>query len=100
MTSGYSIVWTDEALNELDKVIGDLTARWTAKEANRFFRELEKKLQLIALNPTAFAASSYRADVRRCVVSKQTSLFYEVVNVTVRIVSVMDNRSNPDALNL
>lgn len=54
MKNGYKILWTDNALNELEKTIEYLEANWTEKELRKLAINLEKTLNLISQNPFIF----------------------------------------------
>lgn len=46
MKSGYKILWTDNALQELEATLNYLKEKWTAKELKNLAVALEKTLQL------------------------------------------------------
>jgi plasmid stabilization system protein ParE len=48
MKSGYKIIWTDNALNELEHSIRYLEENWTEKELTKLAANLEKSLNLIS----------------------------------------------------
>lgn len=100
MKSGYSIVWSDEASSNLDSIIEYLQNRWTDKEISRFFKLLEKRIGVLSQNPHAFPAVEFDSTIKRCVLSEQTSLFYQIQSDTIVILSLFDNRRNPDSLQL
>ena len=43
MKSGYKILWTDNALQELEATLNYLKEKWTAKELKNLAVALEKK---------------------------------------------------------
>ena len=64
MKSGYKILWTDNALQELEATLNYLKEKWTAKELKNLAVALEKTLQLIAQNPYIFQASVEKKEIR------------------------------------
>lgn len=100
MKSGYNISWTSHALNELDAIISYLESNWTEKEIKRFARKLEQTIELISKNPAIFQASSDKADIRRAVILKHLSLYYRTKNKRIEILSLFDNRQDPEQKNL
>ena len=78
MKSGYNIEWAAEALNNLDSIIEYLHNRWTDRELSNFSKLLDKRINTISRNPHAFPASSLSPDIRRCVLSEQTTIYYEI----------------------
>ena len=47
MKGTYKIIWTDEALDNLENIIAYLEKFWTEKEIRKFARLLDKQLILI-----------------------------------------------------
>ena len=96
MKNGYKILWTDNALKELEKTIVFLEENWTEKELRRLAINLEKTLSLISQNPFIFQSSEIKKDIRRAVVLSINTLYYRVSENDVEIVSFFSNRQNPD----
>jgi hypothetical protein len=68
------------------------------KEIKKFARLLDKQLNLIEDNPFLFAESDNSNGLRKSVLSKQTTIYYWIVNYEIRIITLFDNRQNPDKL--
>jgi len=98
MKSGYSIHWTVEALNNLEGIIDYLTHRWTDREISNFYKLLDKRLELISKSPHTFPSSEQKTNVKRSVLSKQTTVYFEVNTDKIVILSLFDNRKNPESL--
>lgn len=97
MKSGYEINWSDEASANLDSIIEYLQNRWTDREISRFFKKLDKLINLISRNPHSFPVVDLKINIRRIVLSKQTSIYYEIKQNEVVILSLFDNRRDPDS---
>lgn len=100
MKSGYKLLWSERALADLKNIIDYLTAKWTEKEVRSFARKLDKRLELLLINPRLFQATSKRKNVRRSVLTKQTVIYYTVDEKNVTIVTLFDSRQNPKKLRL
>jgi len=98
MRSGYKITWSDEALYNLSQVITYLEDNWTEKEIRKFAQKLEKSLHLISIFPEIYPSTSKRKKVRRCVLTKQVSLYYKVIKKEIFLVTLFDNRQDPKKL--
>ena len=98
MGSTYKLIWSDEALENLKGIIEYLEKSWTTREIKKFARLLDKNLNLIKENPQTFPKSNHSENFRRAVISKQVSIFYQIENQAVHIISVFDNRQNPRRL--
>ncbi|WP_298307972.1 type II toxin-antitoxin system RelE/ParE family toxin [Flavobacterium sp.] len=95
MKNGYKILWTDNALKELQKTVEYLEEHWTEKELRNLAINLEKTLNLISNNPYLFQSSEIKKDVRRAVVLKLNTLYYKVNENNVEVLSLFSNRQNP-----
>jgi len=98
MKSGYKIFWSEAALSDLQNIIDYLSENWTSKEIQNFAKRLDKRVDLIALNPKLFAKTSKRKNVPRSVLMKHTVIYYESNEAIVAILSLFDSRQNPKKL--
>ncbi len=60
MKNGCKILWTDNALKELQKTVEYLQEHWTEKELRNLATNLENTLNLISNNPYLFQASEIK----------------------------------------
>ena len=95
MKNTYELIWSDEALNNLKGILDYLENRWTKREINKFARLLDKQLRLIEDNPYLFAESDKSNGLRKSVLSRQTTIYYRVINYKIQIITLFDNRQNP-----
>ncbi len=95
MRNTYNLIWSDEALNNLKCILDYLEGRWTKKEITRFVRLLDKHLLLIKENPFLFPKSKNSTEYRKAVISKQVSLYYKISNNEIYLITLFDNRQNP-----
>lgn len=100
MTSGYKILWTDFALNELEATIEYLLIKWTEKELESLALKIEETLELISKNPNLFQSSDVSADIRRVVISKYNTMYYRTKEDSIEIISFFSNRQNPKKIKL
>ena len=100
MKSGYKLFWSDRALADLQNIIEYLTEKWTQKEIQNFARRLDKRLELISINPRLFSKTTKRKNIRRSVLTKHTVIYYETMEKVVTIVTLFDSRQNPKKLRL
>jgi len=100
MKNGYDIAWSERAITDLQNILAYLSENWTQKEIRNFSRLLDKRLKIIQVNPGLFPATHKRKDVRRSVLTPQTTIYYKVEKSTVFIITLFDNRRNPKKLAL
>ena len=99
MKDSSRIIWSDEAVNNLREIIGYLELKWTEKELKKFGQKLEKQIGIIKGQPLAYPKSRKKS-IRRAVMTKQTTIYYQIVRDAIRIVSIFDNRKDPKNLRL
>ena len=95
MKSIYKIIWSDEAINNLSGIIEYLENRWTQKEIENFARLLDKQLELISSNPYLFPKGPQSKNIRKSVLTRQTSIYYYIKEKEVHLISLFDNRKRP-----
>ncbi|OWK74939.1 hypothetical protein CBW16_05985 [Flavobacteriaceae bacterium JJC] len=94
MKSGYEIVWSDHALNELTQTLEYLEQNFTEKELKKLSKEIEKSVNLISKNPFIFSDSEIR-NVRKVIISRYNTLYYRIKEEDIEIISFFSNRQNP-----
>ena len=64
MKNTYKLIWSDEALKNLKRIINYLENRWTKREIKKFAQLLDKQLLLIEENPFLFPKSDTISEYR------------------------------------
>jgi plasmid stabilization system protein ParE len=93
------IIWSPKAKGTYYQILEYLEENWTNKEVNNFINRTEEVLAFIAANPSQYIRS-VNADIHRCVLVKQVSLFYRVKSDKIEILLFWDNRQDPAKLKL
>lgn len=86
------------AMNKLDNLLVSLEEEWSAKVKHNFILKLDNSLNQIQELPDSFPESEKIIGLRKCVVTKQTTLYYKYSDTTINIVTIFDNRQNPKSL--
>lgn len=94
MKSGYKIVWTENALQELQTTIEYLELEFSEKELSRLAQKIEDITGLISKNPQLFSKSS-STDIFRVTILRFNTLYYRVQENTIEILSFFSNRQSP-----
>jgi plasmid stabilization system protein ParE len=76
-----------------------LEENWTQRELRKFAKLLDKQIKLIQSNPFLFEKSDKSIDVRRSVLNKLITIYYRVRFSEIQILTLFDNRQNPEKLN-
>ena len=88
----YKLFWSDESLKNLKDLINYLESEWSEKEVVTFKKKLAKQLDLIIKNPRIFPVSDFQPRLRKAVLSKQTTIFYEIKEYVIHIAYLFNNR--------
>lgn len=95
---GYKLYWSDEAVKNLEDILNYLLENWSGKELENFKQSLSLQLDLIIRNPNMFPASTHIPRLRKAVLSKQTTVFYEVKGKAIFLAYLHINRRDTKEL--
>lgn len=90
----YKIFWTQEAIDNLESILEYLSANFSNQDIDKFKKKLSKQIELIQKFPQMFPVSSYNTKLRKAVLSKQTTVFYEVKENMIHLVYLFVNYQN------
>jgi len=65
------------------------------KKAKEIYDRIEKIISEISKKPEMYQASKKQKGLRKCVFSKQTSIYYRIKEDCIEVVSFRPNRKNP-----
>jgi plasmid stabilization system protein ParE len=94
------IVISERAEKNLEKIITYLQSEWSEGVKQKFISKLIKTINQIANTPSMYPESEIKKNVRKCVVTKHTVLFYRVNKKEIEIITIQDTRQNPAFLKL
>jgi plasmid stabilization system protein ParE len=75
-----------------------LKNRWNKKVCIKFITKLDFCIDLIYENPNQFPFFHKEFQVRKCVVTKQNTLYYRETTTRIEILRLYDTRQNPETL--
>lgn len=87
------------AKKKLDALFYYLITNWNLKVKSDFVNKLDKSIDSIKLHPESYPESNSKKGLHRCVITKQTTLFYRFNAKRIVIVTIFDTRQNPYNLN-
>lgn len=87
----YSLRAKQEEIELLEYVL----EKFGQKSAKEVFDTIEKVLESVRNIPEMYPASKKQKGLRKCVFSKQTSIYYRVRADCIEVVSFRPNRKNP-----
>jgi plasmid stabilization system protein ParE len=89
--------FSNRSLKEIRIIVDYLNSKWSEKTSKKFLNKLKENIDLIQINPELFPISEFE-ELRKCVVSKQTTVFFIIEKNKIYIVSVFDTRQNPNKI--
>ncbi len=94
----YKIVYSNLAVFTLDSNLSYLQNNWPKISLLNFLDKEEKTIDLIKNNPTFFPLWKENLNIRKAIIVKQITLFYEVKNNVIEILLFWNNYQNPKKL--
>ncbi len=88
----YKIVWSDESILTLEKIMDYIFKEWGIQPIIDLQLEVDRLIHLLTTNKK-LCPKSKAINVRKCVVSEQTSMVYKIERSHLEIVTFIDNRS-------
>ena len=83
---------------KLEKLLEYLKEEWSEQSKNKFLKSLDMKIEFIKKNPKAFPSTVLEPKLRKCVVTKQTIILYEIQDDTIFIMNLIDSRQDPEKI--
>ncbi len=89
------VFWTPDAERTFDNVIDFILVKWTGKEVKKFTTATTKVIKQMAKNPEIFVSSESQ-QIRKAVITKHNSLYYQVKKDSIHLLIFWDNRKDPE----
>ncbi|RKD16311.1 hypothetical protein BCY91_05425 [Pelobium manganitolerans] len=93
-----SVVWSPLAKEDFHNILYYLDQHWDSHVANQFSELTLNKITKIVQNPKHFALINPAADIRKCVLTKQNTLFYREIGSIIAVLRIFDTRQDPKKL--
>jgi len=88
--------WSERAILDYEHLTEYLFIKWGYNITLRVLSEIDHQINRVKNNPEQFPIIVDHSEIRRCVASPQTSIFFVVKPQSVYVLSIFDNRLNPD----
>lgn len=92
------VVISKTAEKKLNKLFDYLISEWSIKVKNDFVEKLDYSIEVIKIQSEIFPESIKGKGLRKCVITKQTTLYYRFNSKRINIVTLFDTRQNPNKL--
>ena len=84
------------AERQLELLLEYLESEWSRKSRTTFLEKIKKSFKSISLQPKSCPESTEFPNLFKCVVTKQTYFYYRIIENEIEIISIKDNRQDPD----
>lgn len=92
MNKELPVIWAPVAEQTYTKIILFLISEWSLNSAKKFDEKTEKLIDMLRTQHKLCPESKIK-NLRKCLISSQTSLIYRIYNDYLEIVVFIDNRS-------
>jgi plasmid stabilization system protein ParE len=92
------VVISKTAEKKLDKLFDYLIQKWPVTVKIEFVEKLDSSIGIIKNQPEIFPESKKGKGLRKCVITKQTTLYYRFNSKRINVVTIFDTRQNPNKL--
>ena len=92
------VVISKTAEKKLDQLFEYLIQEWSFLVKKEFVRKLDSFIDAIKKQPEIFPESKKGKGLRKCVITKQTTLYYRYDSRFVYVVTIFDTRQDPNKL--
>lgn len=93
------LVLTNRAKFNIKSLLEYLELSWSVKVREKQADNLLKTMRMLQGNPEMFPKSDHNLKIRKCVISKQSILYYSFNQNSVVIISLFDTRQDPNKIN-
>ena len=92
MAKVFKIVWSPRSEKQYNFILNQIELEWTSTEAEAFNNKVLHYIEIISIHHKLFPISN-KTNLRKCVITKQTSMIYKINKSTIEIVDFIFNKS-------
>ena len=92
------LVLTDRAKLNIKSLLDYLELSWSVKVREKQADKLLKNMKALQGKPEMFPKSEHNSKIRKCVISKQSILYYSFDNDSVVVISLFDTRQDSNKI--
>jgi plasmid stabilization system protein ParE len=96
----FEVRYSPRANSEYEEILDYISQKFGLSVALKVYIHFEEIIDQIAINPLLYPYSNKAKNLRRCVISHQTTLYYRFNGDYVELASFRENRMNPQTLGL
>jgi plasmid stabilization system protein ParE len=92
------IIWSPSSEDDFTNILEYLNENWDEKVIQGFIEITTSALSHISNNPKQFPLVNRVEKIRKCVLTKQNTLYYRERKDSIDILRIYDNRQDPNKL--
>lgn len=92
------VVISKIAEKKLESLFDYLIEEWSVEVKRKFVERLDSSIEIIKSRPEIFPESKKGNGLRKCVITKQTTLYYRFNSQQINVVTIFDTRQDPQKL--
>ncbi|SKB99918.1 Plasmid stabilization system protein ParE [Dyadobacter psychrophilus] len=96
MEVSRNLEWSERAILDYENLVEYLFFKWGESITLKVLSEIDYQISRVAKYPEQFPIVNKPNEIRRCVASPQTSIFFVVKPQSIYLLSIFDNRLDPD----
>jgi plasmid stabilization system protein ParE len=96
----FTIIISSRASKEYEEIVQYITDNFGKIKAMDVEEKYGRVVNQIAKNPLLFSVFNLKKNIRKCVLSPQTTLYYSVADTHIELISFRNNFKNPKTLNI
>jgi len=92
------VVLSKRAAGKLEKLLNYLETQWSEGVKKKFIKKFDDSVKAITVFPESTEKSNLKKGLHRCVVTKQTTFYYQFNDFEIQIITIFDTRMSPELL--
>ncbi len=93
-----NIVWSPLAETDFSAILQYLELEWGKNVTEKFIEITDNSIEQITINPKQFPVIQKKEKIRKCVLTKHNSMFYQIGIESIHILRIFDTRQDPRKL--
>ncbi len=94
------IIWTPDAVETFKQNVSYLTEEWNDVVVETFIAKTEEVIATISTHPLLYPTTLKGTGIHKCLVVKQISLYYRILDDRIDLLLFWNNYQNPKKLKL
>ena len=93
MGKALTIYWSPQAEENYNKILDRIEEKWSLTEVYNFDEKAMRLVDLLKIQ-NKMCPTSKQINIRKCVITSQSSVIYKITKTNIELVDFIDNRTN------